>query len=158
MPDDQPLPDRYTRVGAYVLCRDAVGRVLMCRIADGSSGDGSWTIPGGGVEFGEDPAEAAVRELEEETGLVGELGALLGISSHVYGAAETASGREVHMIGIVYEARAHDGELRHEIGGSTDMAAWIAPSDAERLPLAALASFALRLVRSRDAEVASRSR
>lgn len=41
------------------------GRVLLCR----RSADGWWAMPGGHIEDGEDPAAAAIRELDEETGI-----------------------------------------------------------------------------------------
>ncbi len=67
-------PDReVTRIGAYALCVDD-GRILLTRIAPGSwSGVGEWTLPGGGLDFGEDPRDGALRELTEETGLRGEI-------------------------------------------------------------------------------------
>lgn len=44
------------------------GRVLLLK-RKGSTGEGTWSIPGGALEFGEDPVEAGKRELAEETGL-----------------------------------------------------------------------------------------
>ena len=43
---------------------------------------GSWTLPGGGLDFGEDPEAGALRELGEETGLEGEVRGLLGVHSN----------------------------------------------------------------------------
>lgn len=54
------------REGADALIRDADGRVLLVRRAD----DRRWAMPGGWVDPGEAPADAAVRETFEETGLV----------------------------------------------------------------------------------------
>ncbi|HEX6656334.1 MAG TPA: NUDIX domain-containing protein [Candidatus Limnocylindria bacterium] len=49
---------RVTRVAAYALCVED-GRILLCRIAPGYwSGVGAWTLPGGGLDFGESPRAA----------------------------------------------------------------------------------------------------
>ena len=50
-----------------VLHRD--GRYLMIRRTPGILAGGAWCFPGGGIEPGESPAEAIVREVREEVGL-----------------------------------------------------------------------------------------
>jgi ADP-ribose pyrophosphatase YjhB (NUDIX family) len=57
---------------------DDAGRLLVVLRAN-EPNPGLWSIPGGRVESGESPAEAAVREVGEETGLVVEAGPLLGV-------------------------------------------------------------------------------
>lgn len=52
-------------VSAGAAVFDDAGRVLLTKRAD----DGTWCLPGGYVDPGEDPAETAVREVREETGL-----------------------------------------------------------------------------------------
>ena len=58
-----------------VALRDADGRVLLARHSEG----GVWLLPGGGIEPGETPADAAVREMFEETGLLVRLTGLIGV-------------------------------------------------------------------------------
>ncbi|MGZ8513190.1 MAG: NUDIX domain-containing protein, partial [Candidatus Limnocylindria bacterium] len=58
---------RYQRVeGAHVLVEDDEGRILVVRSTYMGPG---WMLPGGRVERGETPHEAAERETQEETGL-----------------------------------------------------------------------------------------
>lgn len=64
MSSNEPVP----RVGGRVLLLDPQDRVLLIheRIEHGRT---HWLTPGGGVEVGEEPSQAAVREVYEETGL-----------------------------------------------------------------------------------------
>lgn len=140
-PAEGPPDRQVTRVAAYALCtRDE--RLLLCRIAPGPwTAVGRWTLPGGGIDFGEPPAEAALRELTEETGLVGELRGLAGVFSwsarwrHPTDGADEA----FHAIQVVYRAEITGGELRDEPDGSTDRAAWFTLAELHDLPLVRLA-------------------
>ncbi len=68
---DLPAPGARPRVSARVLLLDAAGAVLLIRGHDPQLPDprGFWFTVGGGVDDGEDLADAAVREVHEETGL-----------------------------------------------------------------------------------------
>ncbi len=57
------IPCTY-RISVKAAIKDADGRVLLLQ-----EKDGSWELPGGGLEHGEDPRQALSREIDEETGL-----------------------------------------------------------------------------------------
>ncbi|WP_396126368.1 NUDIX hydrolase [Cellulomonas sp. NS3] len=67
-----------------------------------------------------------MREILEETGYTAELEGLLGIDSVVVPAAEriVQPAVDAHAIRVVYRARVTGGELRAEVGGTTDAARW----------------------------------
>lgn len=129
-----------TRVAAYALCRDEAGQILLVRYAPYIVDTGLWTLPGGGLEFGESPAAAVLRELTEETGLTGEVDALIDVVDRVLDASD---GARLHSIRLVYRVRITGGELRDEVDGSTDRCAWFEVEEARRLHLDGLASHVL---------------
>ena len=59
------------RPAVRIICVDAAGRVLLMRWRDPYDDRVYWEPPGGGLDAGETPLEAARRELHEETGLAG---------------------------------------------------------------------------------------
>jgi 8-oxo-dGTP diphosphatase len=116
---------RLVRVAAYAVCRDGE-RLLCCRLAPGEPSPGSWTLPGGGIDFGERPEGAVVRELEEETGLVGRVDGIAAVRSRVFsGHLRDGRPREMQAIGLLYRVTVVGGTLRDEPHGSTDRAAWL---------------------------------
>ena len=131
------------RLGAYAWCEQDAS-VLLTRIAEAGPGAGEWTLPGGGLDFGEDPADGAIREVREETGYDVAIGDLLGIRSDVLEPAETISGHRIHSIQVVYAGTIAGGELQHEFEGSTDLAAWVPFADLDALPSVELVTFARR--------------
>jgi len=140
----------WRRVAAYVLCRDDGGRILLTRFTQAGSPDsGKWTMPGGGMEWGEDPLETAERELEEETGLIADIGRVLGVFSRWYDAREATSGKAGHVLGIVYDGTNLRGILRTEFScdadNTTDAASWFTLEEARALPLVELVTYCLAL-------------
>jgi ADP-ribose pyrophosphatase YjhB (NUDIX family) len=114
------------RVGSYaVVERD--GAVLLARWV--GSDPPRWTLPGGGLDHGEDPRLGAIREVEEETGYRVELRKLLTVESFRQLVQRPDGPVDHQTICIIYTAEVVGGELRDEIGGSTDTAAWVPLAD-----------------------------
>lgn len=136
-----------TRVAAHgVIIRD--GLLLMSHWHEGDR----WTLPGGGLDPGEPPADAAVREIFEETGYVASLDHLLGIDSTVIAAQDRihADGVPLHSIQIVYAASIVSGELTHESDGSSDEARWVPLDEVARLPHVRHVDFGLEQWRANE--------
>ena len=134
-----------TRVAAYAVANDDDGRMLLCHIAPSVGVGDVWTLPGGGLDFGEAPEVAVLRELNEETGYVGELDDLVGVSDRVFNDVDGAD--RLHAIRVLYRVRIVGGELRDEPDGSTDTCRWFTPSEARTVRLGELARHALDLQR-----------
>ncbi|HMD44996.1 MAG TPA: NUDIX domain-containing protein [Acidimicrobiales bacterium] len=130
-PADPPGPRRQ-RVAVYGVGLDDENRVLLTRASTRTGIGGRWFLPGGGVEFGEAPVEALVREVTEETGLEVDVGRLLGVLSDV---VVLADGTGLHSVRLVYALDAWRGTLRPEIGGSSDAARWVPRTELATQPV-----------------------
>jgi 8-oxo-dGTP pyrophosphatase MutT (NUDIX family) len=145
-PEGQTVePSPRTRLGSYAVSIDSDGRILLCRLSADEVEAGAWTLPGGGVEFGEHPDATVLRELEEEAGLSGRIDEVLGTFSRVYPRSRAASGADLHFIGFLYRVTPTGGELRDEIDGSTDTCAWFRPDELRTLRIVGVARHAIEL-------------
>jgi 8-oxo-dGTP diphosphatase len=146
-PPPQDLPQRQ-RVAAYAVIVRA-GDVLLSRLAPSVSDVELWTLPGGGIEFGEHPDAAVVREVYEETGLDCELGDPVWVgSAHRVVDRGTEDETDMHSVRIVYDAwvAADAPEPRVvEVDGSTSDARWLPVSEVEsgRIPTVPMVGLAL---------------
>jgi ADP-ribose pyrophosphatase YjhB (NUDIX family) len=143
------LPLRRQRLAAKALVRRG-DRVLLARLSSYAVETGSWTLPGGGVDHGESPERALVREVEEETGLRATVGALLGVNDkHITGNAPDGRFEDFHAVNLVYAAEvADDAEPRVvEVDGTTDAVAWLPIADIEAglVPVTDIVRYALAL-------------
>ncbi len=134
-----------TTVRAYgVARRDDL--VLLVRSSSPLIDPPLWWLPGGGLAFAESPVEALVREFEEETGLAAHDPVLLDVLSDV---RRRPNGDRVHAVRIIYRVRAGEGELRHEVDGTTDRAEWFPLAELGGLNLADFARRALHSLASK---------
>jgi 8-oxo-dGTP diphosphatase len=105
------------KVAAVVFIEDGSRVLLIKRAVDPERG--KWALPGGFVDFGEDPRLAAVREVVEETGLNVEITGLLDV---LFGGV---------TIVIAYAARVIDGILG--AADDVDEVSWFAPGELPEL-------------------------
>ncbi len=100
--------DAQLRVGCSAMLWDATRtKLLLTRRAD----SGQWCLPGGGMDAGENVTECCAREMWEETGLVVEVGRLLGVYSSPHRLIEYADGNRWQVVILNFEVTAISGEL-----------------------------------------------
>jgi 8-oxo-dGTP pyrophosphatase MutT (NUDIX family) len=85
---------------------DPAGRVLLGRRSD----TGGWALPGGIIDPGEEPADAAVREIFEETGVIAVPERLVSVS--VPPPITYRNGDQVQYLDHTFRCRAVGGEAR----------------------------------------------
>jgi ADP-ribose pyrophosphatase YjhB (NUDIX family) len=120
-------PFRMQRVGANDLTckRDAV---LQARFSEKGFHTGSWSLPGGGLDHGEAPVAALVREVEEECGVTPDVGELLLVhDEHFSGTAPSGRYEDFHAVALVFAATVPDDAVPRvvEVDGTTDTVAWV---------------------------------
>ncbi len=94
-------------VTAAIIARE--GRILLLRRAPGQKHAGFWEFPGGKTEPGETPEEGLARELEEELGIVVQVGAHFMDSPYAYpGGAINLRAYRVDWLGREFSLRVHD--------------------------------------------------
>ena len=131
-----------TRVAAYGLVLRE-NQILLCRISDQLPRlAGQWTLPGGGIDFQENPIDAMIREVREETGLIVANNGLAGVDSNAIDAGDT----DFHAIRIIYHTNILGGELTNEIDGTTDLCQWWALEDTKGIDLVDLAESGLNML------------
>ena len=134
-----------TRLAAYAVIVDDLDRVLL--VLWNESTEPLWTMPGGGIELHETVEQGLVREVKEETGFDIEPGRVLGVDTHVFGVRDRKvdTARATRAVRIVYDATIVGGELRNEVGGTTDEARWFPLEDVPDLARVPMVDVALRM-------------
>lgn len=89
---------------------------------------GKWSLPGGNLKFGERMADAAKRELEEETGIVATIGSAVGIFEIVMEQPAPA-----HFVLMTFAGSFESGEAR--AGDDAEEVRWVSEADLESLDI-----------------------
>ncbi|SCL72633.1 NUDIX hydrolase [Micromonospora peucetia] len=107
--------------GVSAVVRDDAGRVLLARRAD----NGRWSLPAGQIDPGEQPADAVLREVYEETGVHVRIERVAGVATHrvVY-----PNGDACEYLNVWFRCRAVGGEPGVNDDESTEVA-WFDPAD-----------------------------
>lgn len=112
----------------HVLIRDDAGRVLLVRHVEGR-----WQLPGGAIEPGERPSEAARRECLEEAGVEVELGEILGVYGGPDHQITYENGDRAAWVATLFAGRIAAGEPAPSDDETAEVG-WFAPDEIAALP------------------------
>lgn len=141
-------PPRLRRFASYGLVTDPAGRILLSKIAEGFPAAGTWHLPGGGVDTGEDVRAALRREVLEETGQRGVVGALITVASHRR--LPSTGGTDIYAVWVFSHVHVGAPTRPHvtEENGSTVDCGWFTPEELPRLRLSTTAQRGLEFLTS----------
>ncbi len=128
----------YQRIAAYAVVRSVRG-VLMTQLSERTNAAGLWTLPGGGLDHGEEPHDAVVREVHEETGQrVAAVRLLTVLTRHWVGRAPSGRVENFHAVRLFHTAACAEptDPVVLDVGGSTSDARWVPEPELASLPLA----------------------
>lgn len=141
-------PPQRQRIAAYALLTRG-DQVLLTRMSARTRIEGRWTLPGGGIDHGEDPRDALRREVHEETGLYVEPGRVIDVhATHFVGARADGVVEDYHGIHLIFDADIAAESLGVEPhvledDSSTEHAEWVPLATAWKLDLLSAARHAL---------------
>ncbi|MGD0391324.1 MAG: NUDIX domain-containing protein [Acidimicrobiales bacterium] len=125
--------------GAAALPRDDEGRILLVRIIDTSQ----WAAIGGAIEPDESPQRAAIREAEEEAGVILDIGRVLGVLGGPEFRIRYPNGDETSYVTTVFDATVVGGTPKPD-GEETCAVKWW---DTGSLPYDEMSGFTRALLR-----------
>lgn len=129
--DDPEAPEANSLVpSANVIVVNERDEILMIRRSD----NGNWAVPGGAMDLGESLPACAVREVQEETGILCEVTGLLGIYTdprHVI--LYTSDGECRQEFSVVFLARALSGKPTPS--DESRSVEWVSPGRLPGLPM-----------------------
>jgi 8-oxo-dGTP pyrophosphatase MutT (NUDIX family) len=127
--DHAPTPDLIVP-SVTVAVSDARRRLLLIQRADNRL----WSLPGGSVDIGERVADAAVREVLEETGLEIRLAGLVGIYSDPGHVVEYSNGATRQEFSVCFRAHPIAGVLQPQHSEVADLG-WFSLQETMKVPM-----------------------
>lgn len=125
--DADQEPEVRQRFAAYAVVQSSRG-LLATEYSDRTAVAGRWGMPGGGIDPGEDPRAAVLREVAEETSQTIELGELISVqTSHWIGRSPRDTLEDFHAVRFVYVATCQrpSEPVVVDRGGTTRSATWV---------------------------------
>ncbi len=121
------VPEIRQRVAAYAVVLSERG-LLATEYSDRTAVPGRWGMPGGGIDDGEQPVDAVLREVAEETDQQVVLEGLVSVqTSHWVGRSPRGTVEDFQAVRLVYRASCPEPREPRvlDVGGTTESAAWV---------------------------------